>query len=261
MRNSFIKILAKEKGETVSSFIVEKPPRERDDSYFTLSSYAGKAGYSPFFLRELDHYLVTMTSGTNPVKEVGKYLLNVTDKLGNIFYAKEKIDELNKQYPYNYIEIRYHITYAIISCKACFDGLATIINEVYDIGYSKGNIDLSTIRSNFLSKIEENNDLLGKKLKKYQNWINKITRYRDLVVHNIMLHTPPIMVKTISGTTRSLKCKIPSKLVGISESAENIKWINAEEFCQSLLDKLLELIQLICEDLLQLIKTKKYFPL
>ena len=259
----FIKVLAGKKGEPDFEFQEERPPETREDSYFTLFSYASKLGYNPQFLREMDHYLVTMDVRTRPFKELGRYLLNATDKLGMLLYAKEQIAELKKVESPSYIEIRYHIVNAIISCKGCLDALATVLNEVYGIGYRKGKIDLATTRSNLLHQIGKVNRKLGSLLKKYEKWINQVTEYRDFVVHKIMLMTPPIgPTSDASGLTRPMRIQVPSRPLTIDYvEQKEIGWLDAEDYCQLLIERLQGLIEIVCIDLLRLIKSKTYFPI
>jgi len=259
----FIKVLAGEKkGEPAFRLQNEKASHIREDSYFTLFSYASKAGYNPEFMRGLDHYLVTMDDFTRPFKELGRYLLNATDKLGMVLYAKELIKKLKEAERPSYIEIRYHIVTAIVSCKGCLDALATILNEVYGIGYSKGKIDLATNRSDLLHQIGKINKKLGSLLKKHEKWINEITEYRDFVIHRIMLVTPPMRpTSDPSGLTQPIKVQVPSQPITIDHGTlKGIDWIEAEDFCQSLIESLQELIETVCVDLLQLIESKAYFP-
>src|SRR4030067_1962578 len=78
---NFLKIFGGSgKGEPEFRFSEEDPPEKRDDSYFTLFSYASKAGYNPLFLKKLDRHLVPMER--KAITNVGKYLLNLIDKLG-----------------------------------------------------------------------------------------------------------------------------------------------------------------------------------
>jgi len=211
----FLIVFVGQKGEPDFKFGTEKPPGDREDSYFTFFSYAKTGGYNPLFLRELDQYLVTMSTHGKPVKEIGKYLLNATEKLGNVFYARDRITEMNYSKSYLFREVRYHITNAIIHSKACIDAIATILNEVYGIGYNKGKIDLSTRRSDLLQKLQKYP--VGKKIKKYEKWINKITDYRDSVIHKIMLVTPPIgVIKGSLKQTQIVKCKVPTKPITIN---------------------------------------------
>jgi len=254
----FIKYLV---GKTTASFEEERPPETREDSYFTLLSYASKSGYNPKFLRELDHYLVTMDVWTRPFKELGRYVLNATDKLGMVFYAKEQIAKL-KRLRRPYIEVRYHITNVIISSKACLDALATILNEVYGMGYRKGKIDLATTRSDLLHQISKVNRKLGSSLKKHEKWINNITDYRDSVIHKIMLVTPPIgPTSDPSGLTKPMSVKVPSLPLTLDYvEQKKISWLDAEDYCQRLIEQLQKLIEIVCVDLLRLIKSKTYFP-
>jgi hypothetical protein len=257
----FIKVLAGKKGEPDFEFQEEKPPETREDSYFTIFSYVSKVGYNPQFLRELDHYLVTM--GEKPFKELGRYLLNATDKLGMVFYAKDQISRLKKVERPSYIEIRYHVVNAIISCKGCLDALATILNEVYGIGYSKGKIDLATTRSDLLHRVITVNKKLGFLLKKYEKWINQITEYRDFVLHRIMLTTPPLgPTSDASGLTEPVKVQVPLRPLTLDYvEHKRILWVEAEDHCQFFIERLQELIEIACLDLLQLIKSKTYFPI
>lgn len=259
-RGMFLKVFVGEKGEVDFKFANEEPPSNREDSYFTFFSYAKNCGYNPLFLRELDHYLVTMSTYGKPVKEIGKYLLNATEKLGNVFYARERITEMNYSKSYLFKEIRYHITNAIIHSKACIDALATILNELYGIGYRKGKIDLSTRRSDLLHKLQRYP--VGKKIKKYEKWINKVTDYRDFVIHKIMLLTPPIgKMSDSSKPIQIVKCKVPTKPITISNNEKRIQWIDAEVYCQKLIKNLENLIEIVCSDLLSLIQSKTYFPI
>lgn len=255
----FIMVLV---GKTKISFEEEKPAETRKDSYFTFFSYASKSDYNPKFLRELDHYLVTMEVWTRPFKEVGRYLLNATDKLGMVFYAKEQIAELRKSMR-PYVEVRYHTTNAIISSKACLDALATILNELYGIGYHKGKIDLATVRSDLLHQIGKVNPKLGSLLKKHEKWINDITEYRDSVIHKIMLVTPPIgRTSDASELTEPISVKVPSSPLPIDHGEQKgISWLDAEDYCQGLIEQLQRLIKIVCVDLLRLIRSKTYFPL
>ena len=258
----FIKVLAGKKGEPDFQFQNEKPPGTREDSYFTLFSYAGKVGYNPSCLRELDHYLVTMDEWTKPFKELGRYLLNITDKLGMVLYARDRIAELKKtERPQ--IEIRYHVTNAIISSKACLEALATILNDVYGIGYTKGQIDLATTRSDLLHQVSRVDNKLGSMLKKYEKWINHLTVYRDFVVHKIMLTTPPVgPTSDPSGILKPVKVQVPSRPLSIDYvKLKRIDWVEAEDFCQFLIKRLMELIEIVCVNLLELIKSNTYFPL
>ena len=247
----FVKVLVgTKKGLLHFRFGNEEPSETRKDSYFTFFSYASKSGYNPKFLRELDHYLVTMDHHTRPIKELGRYLLNAIDKLGMVFYAKEQIAKLKSKRAY--IEVRYHTTNAIISSKACLDALATILNEAYGIGYRKGKIDLATTRSDLLSQIGKVNRKLGSSLKKHQKWINRITEYRDFVIHRIMLVAAPV------GTPPVVK--VPSRPSTIGRVDSRARDLDAEDYCRRLIEQMQRLIEMVCVDLLRLIKSKTYFP-
>ena len=254
----FLKYLV---GKDSMSIAQEKPPKDREDSYFTLFSHCKIYGYTPLFFKELDHILVTMSDYRKPVKEIGKILLNVTEKLGNVFYAKDMTVEMNKSKSHAFREIRYHVTNSIVHSKACLDALAMILNEVYGLGYSKGQIDLATTRSNLLNDLIKTCPKIGKNLKRKEKWINRITDYRDFVIHRIMLLTPPIgQLSTSQPKTQIVKCKIPSKPLTIGDEEKSIKWVDAEDFCQGLIDQLEKIVEIVCLDLLDLINSKTFFP-
>ena len=255
----FLKIFV---GKHKVDFEPEKPPENREDSYLTFLSYAKESGYNPKFLRELDHYLVTMTSWTNPVKDLGMYLLNATDKLGMVFYARDRITNLSKKTRPPHVEIRYHVVSSIVSCKGCLDALAAIVNEVYGVGHRKGKIDLATIRSDLLHHIEKNNNKLWRLLKDHEKWINKMTTYRDFVIHKIMLSTPP--VGSQDDVAKPLKVRVPSKPLSINtreEEQKKVSWIDAGEFCEAMIERLQSIMEIVCVDLLRLIESKTYFPI
>ena len=255
----FLKYLV---GKNNMDFAEERPPKEREDSYFTFFSYCKPYGYNPLFFKELDHLLVTMSDCGKPVKEIGKILLNVTEKLGNVCYAKDITAQMNKSKSYAFREIRYHVTNAIIHSKACLDALAAILNEVYGLGYRKGRIDLATTRSNLLNDLIKTCPKIGGRLKRNEKWINRITDYRDFVVHRIMLVTPPIgQVSSSQSEIQIVKCKIPSKPYTIGDEEKNILWIDAEDYCQGLVDELEKIVEIVCADLLDLIRSKTFFPM
>jgi len=254
----FLKILV---GKHKVDFEPEKPPESREDSYFTFLSYAKESGYNPQFLRELDHYLVTMSSWTNPVRDLGIYLLNATDKLGMVFYARDQIVNLSKKPRPSRVQIRYHVVNSIVSCKGCLDALATIVNDVYGLGYRKGEIDLATIRSNLLHHIEKTNKKLWDLLKNHEKWINRITTYRDFVIHKIMLSTPPIGSQ--KDVAKPIKVYVPSKPLSINtreDEQRKVSWIDAGEFCKMMIEPLQNVMEIVCVDLLRLIESKTYFP-
>jgi hypothetical protein len=255
----FLKYLV---GKNNMHFAEEKPPKEREDSYFTFFSYCKPYGYNPLFFKELDHLLVTMSDYRKPVKEIGKILLNVTEKLGNVCYAKDITAQMNKSKSYAFREIRYHAANAIIHSKACLDALAAILNEVYGLGYRKGQIDLATTRSNLLNNLIKTCPKIGGQLKRNEKWINRITDYRDFVVHRIMLMTPPLgQVSSSQSKIQIVKCKIPSKPITIGDEEKNILWIDAEDYCQELINELEKIVEIVCTDLLDLIRSKTFFPM
>jgi hypothetical protein len=229
------------------------------DSYFTILTYCSKIGYNPLFLRELQEYTLIMDS-TTTLNSIGLHVLNAIEKLGNIFYAIDEVTRLNQQ-KYLYREIRYHVFNAIVSCKASFDALATILNEVYSIGYTKGKIDLATSRSDLINKVSSINAILARKLRKYEGWINKITDYRDFVVHRIMIVTPPMSSRDPSAkNANKVRCKVPIRPLGLNDSDERVTLIDAEDFCENLSITLQELIEIVCLDLLTQIRARRYFP-
>lgn len=170
--------------------------------------------------------------------------------------------QMNKSKSYAFREIRYHVTNAIIHSKACLDALAAILNEVYGLGYRKGRIDLATTRSNLLNDLIKTCPKIGGRLKRNEKWINRITDYRDFVVHRIMLVTPPIgQVSSSQSEIQIVKCKIPSKPYTIGDEEKNILWIDAEDYCQGLVDELEKIVEIVCADLLDLIRSKTFFPM
>lgn len=265
--NSIIQVQLDGKVGPRIEFSEEKPPAEREDSYFTLLSYCCRKNYNPLLLRELDHKLVVMDDVSKPVKKIGTFLLNMTDKLGNLLYAGDQVDVICKSNAWNktdpfYQEIRYHVVAAVSSCKSCFDALAAIVNETYGLGFSKGKLDLATRRSNLLNELGKVNTRLSSHLKGFEKWINEITDYRDFVEHRIMLIAPPVSnIDNKTETLGPLICMVPkSPLTYGDVPSKPVILMSATDFCLSLVEKLEELILVIIEDLLHMIRSKKYIP-
>lgn len=248
----FIRVLGTEKGVHFSN---EDP----SESYFLAFSFARQAGYNPPFMKKLDDYLVTMESWRAPVTDLGVFVLNLMDKLGNVYYARDQILEENSKDIPSHPIVRYHVLNSVTSCKACFDALAGVLNEVYAIGHKKGKIDLASTRSDLIEDVKNMNKTLGRKLEQFQSWINRITEYRDKMQHRIMLLTP------IVGK-EELKCKVPFKPVFIGDptmslfAAKKIPYQDAEDFCHELIDNITKLIEIIFVDLIQMLSSRTYMP-
>lgn len=258
----FVKVFVGDgKTEPNFRFSAEEPSSRREDSYFTLFSYASRVGFNPLFLRKLDHHLVTM--GEPPTKELGEHLLNVTDKLGMVFYARDQVVTLKKQRPVPYIEIRYHIVNAIISSKACLDALANILNDVYCMGRVGSKIDLASVRGDMVQRIKKMNRKLGEDLEKHQKWLDDITLYRDQVAHRILLDAVPIAPLSKAPL---VKIQIPKSSHALAQlrvgdrSEKDKLWQESEDFFRLSLKELKYLIEIVCNDLLALIESKTYFP-
>lgn len=254
---TFFKVLGSNIDEDVH-LEQEAPVPSATDSYFTLVTYCINAGYNPLFLRELQVHTLVMDSATT-LNRIGLHVLNAIEKLGNIFFAINAVTVLNRQM-YQYRQIRYHVFNTIVSCKACFDALASILNEVYSTGYTKGKIDLATNRSNLLTEISVINPVLGKKLKQYEGWINSTTEYRDFIIHRMMIITPPMGTNASDSKARRVRCTVPARPIGVNDSDKGVDLIDAEDFCRNLSTKLIEVIEIVCQDLLQQIEAGRYFP-
>jgi hypothetical protein len=77
-----------------------------------------------------------------------------------------------------------------------------------------------------------------------------------------MLVTPPIgQLRSLQPTTQIVKCKIPSKPLTIGDAEENLNWVDAEDYCQGLTDELEKIVEIVCVNLLDLIRSKTYFPI
>lgn len=201
-----------------------------------------------------------MESYKRPVKELGVFVLNLMDKLGNIYYARDQVSQENSKIRPSHIVVRYHIFNTIASCKACFDALAAILNEVYVLGHRRGKIDLASTRSDLIADVKNINSFLGTELEKYQSWINKITNYRDAMEHRIMLLT------TIVGKPGLLKCRVPEIPISVADpkisyyERKEISTTDAEDFCNELIGNVTKLIEIVCLDLISMLSSRTYIP-
>jgi hypothetical protein len=109
---------------------------------------------------------------------------NVLNKFGFMFLSLDEITELNGRKEINLqVFLQYHLNNFIFYTKSTLDSIAIILNEVYNLGKSKGAIDLKWTQ--FVD------DLIRKKPRSSialqiihkKSWIKEVINWRDEINH------------------------------------------------------------------------------
>ena len=74
--------------------------------------------------------------------------------------------------------------------KSFLDSLAVFINEIYQLGFNGGEIDLK--RGKFLTTLKNKNNELSSLLQKQQQFISIVVKYRDNLIHRHGLYVGAI---------------------------------------------------------------------
>lgn len=111
-------------------------------------------------------------------------VLNVFNKLGFMFLSTNKIKELNGGIPTNtQVFIQYELNNFIFYTKSTLDSIAIILNAAYQLGFSKGDIDLKRINFTEVLFQKKSNSSVAGLIDSKRKWINEVVKWRDEMNH------------------------------------------------------------------------------
>ena len=113
-------------------------------------SLALQAKYKPNALLKFSNYMVREVEAEYlEISDVLEDICDAYEKLGYMFYAKRKLDELKPKIPYFALVTQYHLINFIFHCKAFIDSISNAIYHAYDLDIKiKANIDITRPRFN-----------------------------------------------------------------------------------------------------------------
>jgi hypothetical protein len=92
-------------------------------------------------------------------------------------------------------------------------------------------------------------------------WNTKVCK-TSIATRALDFVAPPLgQVSSSQSKIQIVKCKIPSKPITMGDEEKNILWIDAEDYCQELINELEKIVEIVCTDLLDLIRSKTFFPM
>lgn len=109
---------------------------------------------------------------------------NVLNKFGFVLMSKDNIGKLDSQKtPISQVKIQYDLNNFITYTKSTLDAIAIVINEVYQMERSDGEIDLKWNR--FYSDLIQMNarSSVAAKIQIKKNWIEEVVNWRNEINH------------------------------------------------------------------------------
>lgn len=106
-----------------------------------------------------------------------EYLSDALEKLGFIFFARDKIKKDIK----NLHACKYHIYNSIFDCKALLDTIAGLLNHHYKLGEKRAGVDLK--RQKYIRKLADKNPLLAREIGEFEIWTKAISDWRNTLIH------------------------------------------------------------------------------
>lgn len=106
------------------------------------------------------------------------------DMRNQVFVASPTRRPLTRLNP---LVIEFHFGNFILMCRACLDGLALWLNEVYQLGIEQPlNLDLG--KPQFRNALRESDEELDSKLQGFDAWFQRLTSYRVVVSHRGLIY-------------------------------------------------------------------------
>lgn len=105
-------------------------------------------------LSKLDNQMIFSKNGEIQFSRALSNLMNVAEKLGYLYYSRDRIIELNGKINNSRIFISYYLTCFIMSEKALLDALAVLLNQCYGI-YKEINGDVDLKIDKFVNSLIE----------------------------------------------------------------------------------------------------------
>jgi len=150
--------------------------------------------YFATFLEKRPTYwekLISLLYGKGRLKKYASIVEDIVDKFSFLFLAKDQI--LSHEMQLN-VQKRFYVKYFaytfVFMTKSFLDSLAVFINEIYQLSFNGGEIDLK--KGKFINEIKNKNNELYSLLSMKHNFITKVVKYRDNLIHKHGLYVGAI---------------------------------------------------------------------
>lgn len=134
--------------------------------------------------------LLRMLYGSGRLKKYAGAVEDMVDKFSFMMLARDQITAYEAT---SHQDKRFYVKYFsytfVYMAKAFLDSPAVFLNEIYQLGFCGGQIDLK--KGAFLAAIRNADAELGKVIDKKRNWIDYVVTYRDALIHHHGLYIGP----------------------------------------------------------------------
>lgn len=174
------------------------------------------ARYIPNSYVKLDDFLIHV--GKKKVNYIDRKLTsnlnNVFVKLGAMLLASAYVEQYNGKSNSDLcdVHVNYHLCSFIYYTKSFLDAIAILLNDHYNLGFSKGDIDL--FKKRFVDKLESlSGTSITKEIIQKNPWITEVIYWRDSIIHRLSILVAPMD----PDTTKDYRAKMPMKPIKIFE--------------------------------------------
>lgn len=125
------------------------------------------------------------------LKKYASIVEDVIDKFSFLFLSRDQIRhhesllDASKKF-----HIKYFTYTFIYLTKSFLDSLAVFVNEIFELGFKGGEIDFR--RGKFIEHIRSKHKTLGELISERRNWIDRVIKYRDNLIHRHGLYIGPL---------------------------------------------------------------------
>jgi len=200
-------------------------------------------------LLKLDRQMIYSENGEIQFSKALSSLMNVAEKLGYLYYSRDRIIELNGKIVKGRIFVSYYLTSFIMSEKALLDALAVLLNRCYDV-YKEVNGDVDLNRDKFVNKLIEKNKKY-EYLRQEKKWISNVVKWRDIVVHRKSLAIMPQTKKGQDNPSmkelQEMAVKMPIEPFTITDmKSKNNQLQEIVPFCDDWISHIEQITRVLC---------------
>lgn len=189
---------------------------------------------------------------------------NILNKYGFMNMAIDRIKEINGSLPTTtHVFIQYELNNFIIYTKSTLDAIAIVLNHVYQLGRSKGDIDLKWSRFSQELIHKSPNSLIAARIISKKDWIEEVVTWRDEVNHRTFSLIGQVDDPKITDDHKYKMAKEPLNILYHENHQYLIKKYNndimqeIEPFCDKWISNCKDLIEVLGEELVQNIQLFK----
>lgn len=116
---------------------------------------------------------------------------DIVDKFSFLLLAKdqllghERVVSPDKRFYVKFLVYNY-----VFLAKSLLDSLAVFVNDVFQLGFRGGQIDLKW--GKFIDALEQQDSSLAREIRSRKTWIDLVVRYRDNLIHRHGLYIGPL---------------------------------------------------------------------